>query len=178
MVSADPTLRALDSLEELYGDIVAVLTPAIPTGYADLTDAAMEDGSNAGTCRIMDAVPVDPEDGTPIPEQYLHRGAAVTFPEENAAGDTRGRDQEGCLQTVVIHGTFRNAPNDQTAATLLFWRWEGQIRGRIYASPVLRRYRPRYVGTRRGISRTGAEWLTFALTLTFYVYRPGATHNG
>ena len=178
MVSADPTLRALDSLEELYDGIVAVLTPAVPTGYTALTDEAMEDGANTGTCRIMDAVPVDPEDGTPIPDQYLHRGAVITFPEEAPAGDTRGRDQEGCLVTVVIHGTYRNAPHDQTAATRLFWRWEGQIRQRIYASAVLRRYRPRYVGTRRGISRTGAEWLPFALTLTFYVYRPGATHNG
>ena len=40
------------------------------------------------------------------------------------------------------------------------------MRRRIFADPRLRRLRPRYIGTQRGIARAGAEWLTFALTLT------------
>lgn len=179
LVSAtDPTLRALDGLEEVYQDILACLAPAIPGGYTAITDAAMDDQANAGAARIMDAVPVDPEDGAPIPEQYQHRGAVVTFPTEAPAADTRGRDQEGCVLTVVIHGMHRNRPTDQIAATFSLWRWEADMRRRLFASPTLRRYRPRYAGTQRGISRSGAEWLTFALTLTLYIYRPGATHNG
>jgi hypothetical protein len=173
-----PGLRVYDDLGEMYDAITWALAPVIPGGYTAVTDDAMDDAANAGAARIMDAVPVDPEDGAPIPEQYQHCGAVVTIPSEAAAGDTRGRDQEGCVVTVVIHAMRRNRPTAQTDATRALWRWESAMRARIFASPLLRQYRPRYVGTERGISRTGAEWLTFALTLTLYLYRPGATHNG
>lgn len=178
MSAIDPTLRALDDLAEAYDILSAALAPVIPPGYTALTDPAMDDAANAGAARIMDAVPVDPEDGAPIPEQYQHCGAVVTIPSEAPAGDTRGREQEGCVVTVVIHAMRRNRPTAQTEATRALWRWESAMRMRLFASPLLRQYRPRYVGTERGISRTGAEWLTFALTLTLYLYRPGATHNG
>lgn len=172
-----PGLRSLDSLGELYDNLTSTLAPVIPTGYAAITDDAMEDIANAGAARIMDAVPIDPEDGAPIPEQYQHRGAVVTFPSEANAGDTRGREQEGCIVTVVIHAMRRNMPTAQIDATRALWSWESAMRSRIFAAPLLRQYRPRYVGTERGVSRSGTEWLTFALTLTFYLYRPGATHN-
>ena len=178
MSAIDPTLRALDDLAEAYDILSAALAPVIPPGYTALTDPAMDDAANAGAARIMDAVPVDPEDGAPIPEQYQHRGAVITFPSEDNANDTRGRDQEGCILTVVIHGMHRNRPTAQMDAVRSVWAWEAAMRRRIFADPLLRRLRPRYIGTQRGIARAGAEWLTFALTLTLYLYRPGATHNG
>lgn len=178
MSAIDPTLRALDDLAEAYDILSAALAPVIPPGYTALTDPAMDDAANAGAARIMDAVPVDPEDGAPIPEQYQHRGAVITFPSEDNANDTRGRDQEGCILTVVIHGMHRNRPTAQMDAVRSGWAWESAMRRRIFADPRLRRLRPRYIGTQRGIARAGAEWLTFALTLTLYLYRPGATHNG
>ena len=164
----------IQTLEEIHRAIVTLLTPQIPPGFTALTDDALETGDNAGACRIIDRIPVDPEDGAPIPEQYQHRGAVVTFPSEDNARDTRGRETEGMVLTVVLHGMYRTKPLDQTESTYGFWRWEEAIRRRIRTSPLLRLYRPQYVGTQRGQSRASAEWQTCALTFTFYRYTAGA----
>jgi len=164
----------IQTLEEIHRAIVTLLTPQIPPGYTSLTDEAMETGDNAGACRIIDRIPVDPEDGAPIPEQYQHRGAVVTFPSEDNARDTRGRETEGMVLTVVMHGLYRTQPLNQTESTYGFWRWEEAIRRRIRTSPLLRLYRPQFVGTQRGQSRASAEWMTCALTFTFYRYTAGA----
>jgi hypothetical protein len=161
-------------LVEIHRAIVTLLTPQIPPGFTALTDEVLETGENAGACRIIDRIPVDPETGAPIPEQYQHRGAVVTIPSEDNSRDTRGRETEGMLLTVVVHGMYRTQPHDQTESTYDFWRWEEAIRRRIRTSAVLRQYRPQYVGTQRGQSRASAEWLTCALTFTFYRYTAGA----
>ena len=156
------------TLETIYQDILSVLTDGLPSAPADLTDAVLESVTNDGAARIMDALPVDPEEGVPMPEQYQHRGVVITFPSEDNAGDTRGRETEGMLLTVVLHGMYRTDPLAQRASAYGFWRWEEAIRRRIRRTPLLHNYRPRYIGTKRGQSRTGAEWQTFALTFTFY----------
>ena len=164
----------IQTLEEIHRAIVTLLTPQIPPGFTALTDDALETGDNAGACRIIDRIPVDPEDGAPIPEQYQHRGAVVTFPSEDNARDTRGRETEGMVLTVVLHGLYRTQPLNQTESTYGFWGWEEAIRRRIRTSPLLRLYRPQFVGTQRGQSRASAEWQTCAITFTFYRYTAGA----
>jgi hypothetical protein len=174
-MSASPGLASdTATLEEIHRAVVAVLTPVSSTSPPDLTDTALEGATNTGTARIMDRLPVDPEDGAPVPEQYAHRGAFLTFPTEDNAQDTRGRETEGTRITAVLHLLYRLTPANQTASTYDAWRWEEAIRRRLLTAPTLRGYRPRYVGTQRGMSRTGAEWLTAAVTLTFYRYTWGA----
>lgn len=158
----------MQTLEEIHRAIETVLapTPALPS--PDLTDAVMESNANSGAARILDRLPVDPEDGTPLAEQYAHRGVVVTFPAEDNANDTRGRETEGMRITAVLHLLYRVTPDAQRDSTYGAWRWEEALRRRIQQSPLLHTYRPRYVGTRRGASRASAEWLTAAVTFTLY----------
>lgn len=156
-----------NSMAGIHAEIVRVLSPVLPSGATAATDAIMDDASNAARARIMALLPVDPESGIPIPQQYQHRGAVVEFPSEDGGLPSRDRGVEYTALQVVLHLMYRVKPQDQQGSTYAFWTWEEAIRGQIQGAATLRAYRPRYSGTRRGRSTASAEWLTAAVTFTF-----------
>jgi hypothetical protein len=157
----------IERLESIHRDIVTTLQALPLTGTGTPTEAELSDGSNVGRGRILSRLPIDPQDGVPMPGQYQHRGIVVEIPEEDNAGVTRGRTDEAMRLTVVLHMMYRINPADQLASTYSAWGWEEAVRGQIRRAPLLYQYYPRYVGTRRATSRASAEWWIATVTFTF-----------